>query len=121
MHGDRRALTQVLLNLLSNAIKFTPDGGSVKIVGSKNATGGVSISVTDTGVGIPSGELQALMRPFSQASNQTFARESGTGLGLYLVKRLIEEQDGEFTLESEEGAGARATITVPPQRLLEAA
>ena len=130
MHGDKRALTQVLLNLLSNAIKFTPDGGSIKIIGGKNATGGVSISVTDTGVsisvtdtgvGIPSGEIEALMQPFSQASNQTAARESGTGLGLYLVKRLIEEQDGEFTLESEEGVGACATISVPPQRLMAAA
>ena len=130
MHGDKRALTQVLLNLLSNAIKFTPDGGSIKIIGGKNATGGVSISVTDTGVsisvtdtgvGIPSGEIEALMQPFSQASNQTAARESGTGLGLYLVKRLIEEQDGEFTLESEEGVGACATISVPPKRLMAAA
>ena len=121
MHGDKRALTQVLLNLLSNAIKFTPDGGSIKIIGGKNATGGVSISVTDTGVGIPSGEIEALMQPFSQASNQTAARESGTGLGLYLVKRLIEEQDGEFTLKSEEGVGACATISVPPQRLMAAA
>jgi signal transduction histidine kinase len=121
MHGDRRALIQVLLNLLSNAIKFTPDGGSIKIIGDRNQTGGVSISISDTGVGIPDGEIKALMQPFSQASNQTSAHESGTGLGLYLVKRLIEEQDGEFTLESEEGAGACATITVPPQRLLEAA
>jgi class 3 adenylate cyclase len=60
MHGGKRALTQVLLNLLSNAIKFTPDGGSIKIIGGKNATGGVSISVTDTGVCISSREIEAL-------------------------------------------------------------
>lgn len=121
MHGDRRAMTQILLNLLSNAIKFTPDGGSVEIVAARNNQGGVNVSVTDTGVGIPAKDIQTLMQPFSQASNQTAARESGTGLGLYLVKRLMEEQDGAFTLESEEGSGSKATITVPAQRLLEAA
>ena len=58
MHGDKRALTQVLLNLLSNAIKFTPDGGSIKIIGGKNATGGVSISVTDTALAFLLGKLR---------------------------------------------------------------
>lgn len=118
IHGDRRAMTQVLLNLLSNAIKFTPDGGTIEVIAAQNMQGGISVSVTDTGVGIPAKDIHTLMQPFSQASNQGAARESGTGLGLYLVKRLMEEQEGTFTLESEEGAGSRATITVPAQRLL---
>lgn len=121
IHGDQRALIQVLLNLLSNAIKFTPDGGHVKIIAWLNIDDAVCISVTDTGVGIPAGELQALMQPFTQASNQTAARESGTGLGLYLVRRLMEEQGGAFTLNSEEGAGACATVTLPADRVVPAA
>ncbi|MEQ9121980.1 MAG: ATP-binding protein, partial [Alphaproteobacteria bacterium] len=108
-------------NLLSNAVKFTPRGGRITVSAAAQVGGGVSLQVADTGVGIPADELSKLMRPFVQASNQTAARETGAGLGLYLVKRLIEEQDGEFRLESEEGRGAVATISLPSTRLLAAA
>lgn len=118
--GDRRAMTQVLLNLLSNSVKFTPRGGSVRVSATAGKEGGVSLQVIDTGVGIPSDELSKLMQPFVQASNQTEASEGGAGLGLYLVKRLVQEQDGAFTLESEEGAGAVATVTLPTTRNLAA-
>ena len=121
LKGDRRAMTQVMLNLLSNAVKFTPRGGRITVSAAAQVGGGVSLQVADTGVGIPADELSKLMRPFVQASNQTAASETGAGLGLYLVKRLIEEQDGEFRLESEEGRGAVATINLPSTRLLAAA
>ena len=116
--GDRRAMTQILLNLLSNAVKFTPRGGRVVVSVAAQADGGVALQVADTGVGIPANELSELMQPFVQASNQTAASEGGTGLGLYLVKRLVEEQEGVFELESEEGKGAVATVRLPPARHL---
>lgn len=118
--GDRRALTQVMLNLLSNSVKFTPQGGRVTVSAAVGPDGGVSLRVADTGVGIPPDELSELMQPFVQASNQSAASETGTGLGLYLVRRLVEEQDGDFTLESEEGEGVIATVTLPPSRLMAA-
>lgn len=118
--GDRRAMTQVLLNLLSNAVKFTPRGGRIQVSATALPEGGVSLQVADTGVGIPADELSQLMQPFVQASNQTAASEGGAGLGLYLVKRLVQEQHGAFTLESEEGKGAIATVTLPQDRLLAA-
>lgn len=118
--GDRRAMTQVLLNLLSNAVKFTPRGGRVAVSASIAPDGGVCMQVADTGVGIPAEDLSELMQPFVQANNQTAASEGGAGLGLYLVKRLVQEQDGDFNLESEEGKGAVATITLPSRRMLAA-
>lgn len=119
--ADRRAMTQILLNLLSNAVKFTPPGGRVVVSASMHRNGGVALQVSDTGVGIPANEISELMQPFVQASNQTSASEGGTGLGLYLVKRLVEEQEGIFELESEEGQGATATVRLPSSRLLVAA
>lgn len=120
IQGDRRAMTQIMLNLLSNAVKFTPPGGRVVVTAVKDQTGDVALKVADTGCGIPANELSALMQPFSQASNQSAARETGTGLGLYLVKSLVEKQDGRFKLESEEGKGVIATVTLPASRLLAA-
>lgn len=116
-YGDRRAMTQVLLNLLSNAVKFTPRNGVVSVRVDLTPDG-VSLEVSDTGVGIPADQLAKLAQPFVQANNQTDASQGGSGLGLYLVRRLVEEQDGAFTLSSEEGAGVTATVTLPQSRLL---
>lgn len=117
--GDRRAMTQVLLNLLSNAVKFTPRGGVVSVrVGLSDK--GVALEVSDTGVGIPADQLASLAQPFVQANNQTATSQGGSGLGLYLVRRLVEEQEGAFQLESVEGAGVTATVTLPQSRLLAA-
>jgi len=119
--GDRRAMVQVLLNLLSNAVKFTPAGGAVTVATEFGAGGGLGLIVTDTGCGIRADEIEKAMQPFSQASNQDRARENGYGLGLYLVKRLVEAHDGTFTLESEGGEGVRATAWFPASRLVETA
>ena len=115
--GDRRALIQILLNLLTNAVKFTPRGGGIYVMADRMEDGGVEVAVADTGVGIPADELGELMQPFAQASNQAAASEGGTGLGLYLVRRLVEQQDGHFVLESEQGRGTVAVIVWPESRL----
>lgn len=115
--GDRRAMTQVLLNLLSNAVKFTARGGVVSLR-AELVEAGIILQVSDTGVGIPANQLETLAQPFVQADNQTAASQGGSGLGLYLVRRLVEEQDGAFHLESEEGEGVTATVTLPQSRLM---
>ncbi|HWA92273.1 MAG TPA: ATP-binding protein [Rhizomicrobium sp.] len=110
--ADRRAVKQVLLNLLTNAIKFTPAGGSIDIV--VRAEGGrVILSVRDTGIGIPAHELPRLGRPFEQVCGDPMLAKSGTGLGLALVRALVEKHGGVMRIESEEGIGTEVSVELP--------
>jgi two-component system cell cycle sensor histidine kinase PleC len=109
--ADRRAVKQILLNLLSNAIKFTPAGGSV-LVRVAAANGQCQLSVEDTGVGIPAGELGRIGNPFVQLSNNAGSHR-GTGLGLALVRSLAEMHGGALRIESVEGQGTTVTVTLP--------
>ncbi len=109
--ADRRAVKQVLLNLLSNAVKFTPAGGRVELTASP-AEGGLSLSVADTGIGIPPDELPRLMRPFEQVEAAQNANR-GTGLGLALSKALVELHGGSIRLDSTPGQGTRVQVTLP--------
>ena len=112
MTADRRALRQILLNLLSNAIKFTPKGGHVG-VNVKRVGDVMNISVSDDGVGIAADDIKSLGRPFSQASNARKTEARGSGLGLALVKSLIEQHGGRFVLASQEGQGTTADVYIP--------
>ncbi|MEJ1970623.1 MAG: ATP-binding protein [Rhizomicrobium sp.] len=109
--ADRRAVKQILLNLLSNAVKFTPMGGSV-FVRAVTEGGFCQLTVEDTGTGIPAGELSRIGNPFVQLSNNA-GRHPGTGLGLALVRSLAELHGGSFRIESVEGQGTTATVTLP--------
>ncbi|HLU39955.1 MAG TPA: ATP-binding protein, partial [Planctomycetota bacterium] len=108
--GDPVRLRQVLANLVGNAVKFTARG-EVELAARCTARGGsravVEISVTDTGVGIPSDRLERLFLPFEQGDETTARRFGGTGLGLAIVKRIVEQMAGEITVESEVGKGTR--------------
>ena len=115
--ADERAMTQVLLNLLSNAVKFTPPGGRTSLTASLTADGALRLQVADTGIGIAATDLRRVMEPFQQVENVHARRYPGTGLGLPLVKSLVELHGGSFTLESELGKGSIATITLPAFRL----
>jgi len=110
--ADRRSVKQILLNLLSNAIKFTPPGGHVTIATSQE-NGTAALSVRDTGIGIPASELPRLGRPFEQAGADPLLSQTGTGLGLALVRALAEKHGGRFLIESQEGIGTTVTITLP--------
>ena len=88
--ADRRAVKQVLLNLLTNAIKFTPAGGHVG-VGVRYGDGLTTITVRDTGVGIPEAELPRLGNPFEQVNIDPMLAKGGSGLGLALVRALMEK------------------------------
>jgi cell cycle sensor histidine kinase DivJ len=110
--ADRRALTQVALNLIANAIKFTPRGGDVSVL-VRRAGGGVSIMVRDTGVGVASEHLARLGEPFFQVDDAEGRARDGAGLGLSVVRGLVELHGGEFAIESASGAGTRVTVTLP--------
>jgi CheY-like chemotaxis protein/anti-sigma regulatory factor (Ser/Thr protein kinase) len=109
-YGDQARLQQVLANLLSNAIKFTPDGGGVGI--SLRRTGnGVTLTVTDSGQGIPQEFLPFIFDPFRQVDQLTTRRHGGLGLGLSIVRRLVEAHGGTVRAESA-GPGKGATFIV---------
>jgi PAS domain S-box-containing protein len=110
--ADRRAVKQVLLNLLTNAIKFTPAGGQIDVC--VHADGDrVTLSVRDTGIGIPAHELPRLGRPFEQVCGDPMLAKSGTGLGLALVRALVEKHGGAMRIQSEEGVGTEVSVDFP--------
>ncbi|MGI8419474.1 MAG: ATP-binding protein [Candidatus Levyibacteriota bacterium] len=102
---------QVINNLISNSLKFTSSGGTVKI-SAKPAIGSVIISVSDTGAGIPKDKQHLLFTKFTQLSGAAHG-SVGTGLGLYIVKGVVEAHGGSVSLESEEGHGTTITCSIP--------
>ncbi|MCB1528889.1 MAG: HAMP domain-containing histidine kinase [Hyphomicrobiaceae bacterium] len=117
--ADERAIRQVCLNLISNALKFTPKGGRVTVTVGPAADGGQILSVRDTGPGIPDEEIPKVMQAFGQGSLAHETAEGGTGLGLPIVKNLIELHGGIFELRSKLRRGTEAIVYLPPQRVLE--
>ena len=107
---DQVHVGQVINNLISNSLKFTPSGGTIKI-SAKPAIGNVIFSVSDTGVGIPKDKQTLLFSKFGQLKSAHGS--NGTGLGLYIVKGIIEAHGGTITLESDEGKGTSITCTLP--------
>ena len=111
--ADERALRQMLMNLLSNAIKFTPPGGTVSMAVSGGTGAGVDFIVSDTGEGIPPGELERILKPFEQVDNRYSRSAGGSGLGLSIVQGLARLHGGDLLIESEVGKGSRVTIRIP--------
>ena len=113
IYGDAGRLQQIAWNLLSNAVKFTPAGGAVDVwVGRRGST--AELTVTDTGVGIPAKFVPCVFEPFRQADATTTRRFGGLGLGLSIVKHLVEAHGGRITAESPgEDRGATFTVRIP--------
>ncbi|MBI4785250.1 MAG: GAF domain-containing protein [Oscillatoriophycideae cyanobacterium NC_groundwater_1537_Pr4_S-0.65um_50_18] len=116
--ADERRIRQVLINLLNNAVKFTPEGGQVDLeVFLLPAEGGerdyLRIAVTDTGIGIAPENIKKLFQPFYQIDSALNRQYQGTGLGLVLVKRMVELHGGRVGLTSELGVGSCFTIDLP--------
>ena len=110
--GDPLKIRQVVVNLLSNAVKFTPAEGRVGIEAVTVAEG-LQICVWDTGIGIAAHNQERIFAPFEQADTTLARRYEGTGLGLSLAKRLVEQHQGRIWLESAPGRGSRFYFTLP--------
>jgi two-component system cell cycle sensor histidine kinase PleC len=115
---DRLRLKQVLLNLLSNAIKFTPAGGSVTLLADEAAKGGFCIAVRDTGIGMAPEAIPLALEPFRQIASPLSRTQEGTGLGLSLVKSLVECHGGRLELESALNQGTTARLVLPAARCI---
>jgi signal transduction histidine kinase/CheY-like chemotaxis protein len=107
---DHHRVQQVLSNLLGNALKFTPDGGTVTVRAAPAEGGGIVVSVTDTGPGLPAEQLPHIFSRFWQAERSD---RRGIGLGLAIAKGLVEAHGGEIWVESEPGEGCRFHFTLP--------
>jgi signal transduction histidine kinase len=111
LRTDPGKLRLILRNLLSNALKFT-EAGSVSLVVTSEDNG-VSIAITDTGVGIPTHALSEIFEPFYQVTDVNEPRRGGVGLGLHIVKRLLDLLGGRITVDSEYGRGSTFTVRLP--------
>jgi len=109
---DRDQMDQVLDNLVSNALKYTPEGGSIRMEGVKR-DGLLSISVQDTGMGIPKKDLDRIFERFYRVDKARSRNMGGTGLGLSIAREIVKAHGGDIHLESEVDQGTRATFTLP--------
>jgi PAS domain S-box-containing protein len=110
--GDPSELERLLLSLVSNALKFTPAGGRITVYACRQ-DGFTTISVQDTGMGIPTEELSKVFDPFFRSEIADRRAIPGTGLGLPIAKTIVEQHGGKISCESEPGQGTRVTVTLP--------
>jgi signal transduction histidine kinase len=106
--GQERGVIQILVNLIGNAVRHSPDGGKVRLVFA-GTPGTASVTVIDEGAGIEPADQQRIFERFERAD----AKQGGTGLGLAISRRLARSMGGDVTVDSEPGAGARFTLTLP--------
>ncbi|HXC55861.1 MAG TPA: HAMP domain-containing sensor histidine kinase [Rhizomicrobium sp.] len=114
---DERALMQMLLNLTSNAVKFTPPNGRITVFAHLLPNGEICLGVSDTGVGIAKEDQGRVFENFGQGQHDVVATDKGTGLGLPIVKGLVEAHGGRITLASEIGEGTTVTVYFPAGRV----
>jgi PAS domain S-box-containing protein len=114
--ADPQLLRQVLVNLTSNAIKYTPPGGDISIALAVEDGGMARWAITDRGIGIPRASQPRLFEKFYRADNVHTVETEGTGLGLYLVRLIVEKLSGQVWCESEEGRGSTFIFTLPNSR-----
>jgi signal transduction histidine kinase len=120
VRADPRRLHQVLLNLLSNALKFTPKGGAIALTAERRGAD-IAIAVADTGIGMAHEHISIALARFGQVDNRLARRYEGTGLGLPLVKRLVELHGGTLAIDSALGRGTTVTVLLPADRIIDRA
>lgn len=120
LYADPRLVSQVVINLTSNAIKFTQKGGSVDVSLLLDADGSCLIRVKDTGIGLDPGDLAKVTKPFVQVESAYTREHAGTGLGLPLVKKIVELHGGRLEIASTFGVGTIAAARFPAERVLRA-
>ena len=115
VYGDARTIKQVIINLLSNAVKFIPAGGRIQLAIRDQPEGGTAILVSDTGIGMTAEEIERALDPFSQIDSSIAQHHRGTGLGLALVKNLVELHGGRLIVESGPQQGTAVTALLPQE------
>ena len=115
--ADQRAVERILLNLLSNAVKFTPPGGQLR-VRAFALDGDICLAVEDSGIGIEAADLEKVLSPFGRAEQPMVRTQKGTGLGLPIVRSLIEMHGGRLILHSTPGQGTVVTAHFPTGRIV---
>ena len=114
--GDALRLRQVFVNILNNSVKYTPSGGSIDITVSETMDGDrckLLFRCTDTGIGMTKEFLTKIFEPFERVNSSTISKIEGTGLGMSIVKKLVDAMNGTITIESEVNVGTTVTILVP--------
>ncbi len=115
---DSDSLALVAENLIENAFTYTPEGGSVTVSTQRAPDGCYSFTIKDTGVGIPKDKQKMVFAKFQRSETAMRMNSGGMGLGLYLVKNIVERQDGRVSFESQEGAGSAFRVVLPTKRRL---
>jgi two-component system phosphate regulon sensor histidine kinase PhoR len=119
VHGSRLRLEQALLNLMANAIKFNRPGGEVRVGAGSDGNGRIAITISDTGVGIPSEDLPRIFKRFYRVDKARSRQVGGTGLGLSIVRHVVERMDGVVRVESQLGRGSVFTLLLPAADIAE--
>ncbi|MEO7823119.1 MAG: ATP-binding protein, partial [Gemmatimonadaceae bacterium] len=112
VRSDRDRFQQILLNLLANAAKFTPEGGAISVSWEEHGNQ-VLTHVTDTGLGIPEGQLERIFDPFVQVDASTTRKSEGVGLGLAISRDLARQMGGDVSVTSRPGRGSTFTLALP--------
>lgn len=115
VEGDRRKLSEIFTHIVRNAVKFNHEGGKV-LVKAEAAERGVEVEITDTGIGMPEERLEMIFEAFRQVESSSTRHYEGIGIGLYLVRKLIEAHGGKIEVKSEVGMGTTFTIFIPRKR-----
>lgn len=113
MSIDPDSLKMVVSNLVDNAFHYTPSGGSVTVSSIREKDGALTVRVADTGMGIPVEKQKTVFVKFQRDKGAVAANEKGMGLGLYVVKKIIEQRGGTIGFETEEGKGTTFSFTIP--------
>ncbi len=116
LYADPRRIKQVLLNLLSNAVKFTLEKGEISVNSWLAENGSITISVSDSGIGMDEKEVKVALSKFGQVDSGLDRKHEGTGLGLTLSKGLLELHGGRLDIESGKGKGTLVSMHFPPER-----
>ena len=119
MWADERRMRQIIINLANNSVKFTPNGGRVEVAAGERADGAIEVRVSDTGVGMTGDQIETALSTFGQLTNPVTSRESGSGLGLPITKRLVEAHGGEMSIQSTPGEGTTIELVFPALRRID--
>ena len=117
--GDPHKIQQIVINLASNAVRYMQDSGRVTVSARQNAEGGIILAVADDGQGMPPEDVERVVSPFVRLTNPMVRQHDGTGLGLPLVKALVELHGGQFSLSSDVGKGTTCTAVFPKSRVIQ--